>query len=106
MEYINLEERNKIFKIKINVTRNGLENIKDKYPEIYDKLTKLLENPVLGKKVDVIGFPIDAKVPDWVLEFVDVATIVNDNIKNFPLESIGLRRLNNDTVNYSNIISL
>jgi len=106
MDYINLEERNKIFKIKLNVTLNGVERIKDKYPDIYEKLTKLMNHPVLGKKLNVIGFPIDSEVPDWVLEFVDIASIVNDNLKNFPLESVGLKRLENDSVNYSNIISL
>ena len=106
MDYINLDERNKIFKIKINVTRANVERIKDKYPEAYAKLVRLMEHPILGKKLDIIGFPADATVPDWVLEFVDVATIVNDNLKNFPLESIGLKRLDNDSVNYSNILSL
>ncbi len=106
MDYINLDDRNKIFKIKINVDRASVERIKDKYPEAYAKLVALLNHPVLGKKIDIIGFPSDAQIPDWILEFVDVATIVNDNLKNFPLESIGLRRLDNDSVNYSNIISL
>lgn len=106
MEYINPDERNKIFKIKIDITRTGVERIKDKYPEIYAKLLRLMEHPILGKKLDIIGFPADAQVPDWVLEFVDISTIVNDNLKNFPLESIGLKRLDNDSVNYSNIISL
>ena len=106
MEYINLEDRNKIFKVKVDINRAKVEAIKDKYPEVYEKLIKLLEHPVLGKKLDVIGFPIDSELPDWVLEFVDITTIVNDNLKNFPLESIGLKRLNNDSVNYSNIISL
>ena len=106
MDAINTDERNKIFKVKVDITRNGIERIKDKYPEIYEKLNKLLDNPILGKKADVIGFPADATIPDWVLEFVDIPTIVNDNLKNFPLESIGLKRLNNDSVNYSNIIQL
>ena len=106
MPAINLDERNKIFKIKTTINRNTVDKIKDKYPVIYAKILRLLEHPTLSTKLDTIAFPIDSIVPDWILEFVDVTTIVNDNLKNFPLDSIGLKRLDNDTVNYSNIISL
>ena len=106
MPAINLEERNKIIKVKIKVDKKSAIRIKDKYPDIYEKLMKLFDHPNLGKKVNTIGFPIDVKIPEWVLEFVDTTSIINDNLKNFPLESIGLKRLDNDNVNYSNIISL
>lgn len=106
MPYINLEERNKITKIKINVSKKNVDKIKDLYPEDYDKLVGLLNDPVLGSKVTVIGLPADASIPDWVLSFVDFNTIINDQLKNFPLDSIGLKRLDNDSVNVSNIIQL
>ena len=106
MPAINLEERNKIIKIKINVDKNSAERIKDKYPEVYEKLMALFDDPNLGKKVKIIALPVDVEVPDWILEFVDYNSIINDNLKNFPLESIGLRRFDNDSVNYSNIINL
>ena len=106
MPAINLEERNKIIKVKINVDKKSAGRIKDKYPETYEKLMALFDHPNLGKKVKIIGFPVDVEIPDWVLEFVDYNTIINDNLKNFPLESIGLRRFDNDSVNFSNIINL
>ena len=93
-------------KIKINVDKNSAERIKDKYPEVYEKLMALFDDPNLGKKVKIIALPVDVEVPDWILEFVDYNSIINDNLKNFPLESIGLRRFDNDSVNYSNIINL
>ena len=65
-----------------------------------------MNHPVLGAKLGTIAFPIDSEVPDWILYFVNAAEIVNDNLKNFPLDSIGLNRLDNQSVNYSNIISL
>jgi hypothetical protein len=106
MQAINLEERNKIIKIKIDVNKKNVGKIKDLYPEDYDKLVKLLNHPILGAKVSVIGLPIDVPVPDWVLSFVDFTSIINDQLKNFPLDSIGVKRLDNDTVNVSNIIQL
>lgn len=106
MPIINLEERNKIIKIKLDVSKKNVGKIKDTYPEIYDKLVALLNDPILGSKVNTIALPIDTQVPDWVLEFVDFTTIINDQIKNFPLDSIGLKRLDNDNVNVSNIVQL
>ena len=106
MPYINLDERNKIIKIKIDVNKKNVDKIKDIYPEEHAKLVRLLNHPILSTKVTVIGLPIDVKVPDWVLSFVDFTTIINDQLKNFPLDSIGLKRLNNDSVNVSNIIQL
>lgn len=106
MPLINLEQRNVITKIKIKVDKNNVDLIKDKYPEVHKKLVALMNHPTLGGRLTTIALPVEVEVPDWVLYFVDIATIVNDNLKNFPLESIGLRRLENDSVNYSNIISL
>ena len=106
MPYINLEERNKIIKIKIDVNKKNVEKIKDSHPEDYAKLVNLLNHPILGSKVTVIGLPIDTAVPDWVLSFVNFNEIINDQLKNFPLDSIGLKRLDNDSVNVSNIIQL
>ena len=103
---INLNERNKIIKIKINVDKKNVNKIAEKYPDKYEKLVALLNHPTLGSKVNTIALPIDTEVPDWVLEFVDTQTIISDALKNFPLESIGLKRLDNDSVNYSNIIKL
>lgn len=106
MPAIDLESRNKIIKIKIDVNKKNVGKIKDLYPEDYAKLVRLLDHPILGSKVTVIGLPPDTAVPDWVLSFVDFNTIINDQLKNFPLDSIGLKRLSNDSVNVSNIIQL
>lgn len=106
MPAINLEERNKIIKIKIDVNKKNVDKIKDIYPEEYNKLIALLNDPVLGSKVTTIALPVDTPVPDWVLSFVNFTEIINDQLKNFPLDSIGLKRLSNDSVNVSNIIQL
>lgn len=106
MPAINLEERNKIIKIKINVDKKSAGKIKDSYPVVYEKLMKLFDHPNLGSKVKTMALPLDVPVPDWAINFIDIEDIVNDNLKNFPVESIGLRRFDNDSVNFSNIINL
>lgn len=106
MPTINLDERNSIFKVKVDINKKNVSKIKDTYPEVYEKLLKLLDHPTLGSKLNTIGFPQDSKVPDWVFAFVDYNSIVSDALKNFPLASVGLNRLDNDSVNYSNIVKL
>lgn len=106
MPMINLDERNKIIKIKIDINKKNVDKIKYLYPVEYAKLLALFDHPELGGKINTIGLPVDVPVPDWVLAFVDIQSIVSDSLKNFPLESIGLKRLDNDSVNYSNIIQL
>lgn len=106
MPAINLEDRNAIIKIKLNVDKKNVSKIKEVYPVEYEKLVKLLNHPTLGSKVNVIALLPDSPVPDWVLAFVDFGEIISDSLKNFPLQSIGLNRLDNDSVNYSNIINL
>lgn len=106
MPAINLDERNTIIKIKLNISKKNVDKIKNKYPDIYTKLVAILNHPTLGSRFNTLALPVDTKVPDWVLDFVDFTTIVNDSLKNFPVESIGLQRLGNDNVNFSNIISL
>lgn len=106
MPAINLEERNKIIKIDVDINKKNIYKIKDKYPTIYTKLENLLNSPTLGSKLNTIALPVDVEVPDWVLEFVDIQTIVSKVLRNFPLESIGVKRLDNDSANYTNIIKL
>lgn len=106
MPAINLEERNAILKLKIDVNNKNVHKIKDKYPEQYEKMVNLLNHPTLGSKVNTIGFPIDVNVPEWILEFADVKSIINNNLRVFPIKAGGLQRLENNNVNYSNIIKL
>ena len=106
MPEFNLNERNKVIKIKLNLSKKNVYLIKDSFPEMYDKLVKLLDHPILGAKLGTLGLPEDVSVPDWVLQFVDIQSIINDSLKNFPIESVGLQRLGNDNVNFSNVIQL
>lgn len=106
LEAINLEERNAIFVAKCNITKNSLEKIKDSFPYVYEKAIELLEQPAFKGKIDAIAIPRDADVPEWLVELIDYKIIVNDNISGFPIESIGLQRMGNTNVNYTNILQL
>ena len=103
---INLEERNKIIKIKIDINKVNVNLIRETYPEVYSKMINLLNDPLLGNKLKIFALPLGVDVPKWIYPFINVTTIINDNLKNFPVESIGLNRLGNDNVNFSNIINL
>lgn len=106
MPALNLNERNKVLKIKIVLNKNNVGLIKESYPEIYDKMVALLAHPKIGTKVTTIAIPLGRPVPDWIKPFIDTNTIINDIIRNFPIEAAGFERGDNANVSFSNIISL
>ena len=101
---INLEENNKIIKIPLKIMNSNLNILKEKYKDVYDKLMALESKTDID--INVIGFPMDEEIPDWVLELVDVNKIINANLTNFPIDSVGISLLNNDKINFSNIVQL
>lgn len=105
-EEINLENRNSILIIKTNITKKTVDRIKDTEPDIYEKMVKLLNSEEMGKEITSIAIPMDLPVPEWIKPFVDYVTIIHDNLNSFPLESIGISRLGNKNITYSNILSL
>jgi len=117
LEAIDLDSRNAIDILKVNINCNNIHKIKDTYPEVYEKLVELVGLPkektrneqyaeLFKGSINAIAIPKDVPTPKWLIQFIDYTNIINDNIKNFPLESIGIRRGGKDTVNYTNIIKL
>ena len=106
--------------IKASVVWNELspdsvEQIREKYPELYLKCQNIFKSPVCEKKtkdgvtimpITALAIPRDVQVPEWVLEFIDYKTIINDNLCNFPLESVGISKVDSTNVNYTNILSI
>lgn len=103
---INLDERNAIDVAKVKMNPNTLLKIKDTHPEVYAKAMEIINDPVFKSGIDSIAIPLDIDVPDWLLELVDYTTIVNNNIGGFVYESVGIKRYNRTSVNYTNILSL
>ena len=106
IEAIDLTIRNGLDIVKTDMNLKNIEKIKDIYPEVYTKAKDLLNQKDFANGITAIAVPINVSVPDWLLEFVDYTTIINDNIKNFPFEEVGICRKNMDSINYTNIISL
>ena len=130
LEGIDLNERNGIDIVKVNINRLTAENIKDDFPDIYNNIINLFDsddndpnaykieidsktgkekkkdNRTFKGSIDAISIPKDTPTPDWLKEFIDYNSIVEDNIKGFPYESIGIQRLDKSHVNYTNIIKL
>ena len=105
VEAIDLEARNSIDIVKVDITPKNVNKLKEINLEAYEKVISLLNEKPFEKGITAIAVPKNAELPDWALEFINYPIIINDNLKNFPLESIGLYKMN-DTNNYSNILKI
>ena len=119
LEAIDLDARNTIDVVKVQITPSNVERIKDKYPEVYNKFVDLFMdtnffrseaqgegNTPKKKEITTLAIPTDVETPEWVSEFIDYRTIINDNVGNFPVESVGIRRLGANSINYSTIMKI
>ena len=105
-EAIDLTKRNSIDIIKLNLTVKNVGKIAERFPETYEKMLALFQNPQYAKDgIDCMALPLDMDVPEWIIPFIDYGTIVRDNLKNFPLESIGISQ-GNAYMSYSNMLTI
>lgn len=103
-EAIDLTIRNSVDIVKVNIDKKNIMPLKEKNKRVYDALVQILENDKFKGEITAVSLPLDADIPEWLLDYVDYGNIINDNIKNFPLESIGISRFDRDSVNYTNVI--
>ena len=112
LEAIDLSSRNTVGIVKVYITPENIECIKDSYPYEYGKLKELFNDTRLfdgGKKgtkfeITALAIPVDVDTPAWVSEFIDYKSIINDSLKNFPVESVNIERFDRSFINYSNIM--
>lgn len=102
-EALDLTTRNPIDIIKVDINSKNIDKIRDTFPEVYNKAIALLKTKQYSDGIDTIAIPIAEPVPKWVIPFVSVSEIINDSVKGFPIESIGVKR-GSDTNNTTNII--
>lgn len=105
-EPINLDQRNHIDIAKVQLNKKTINRL-EQFPEVYDKAVKLLEMKDFKKNGECtsIAIPPSEDVPDWLIAIIDTNTIVTDNISGFPVESVGIQRLDKK-VNLSTMIKL
>lgn len=103
---INLDDLNSVFIIKVDITNKNIDKMMESDPERYLKFKKLLEMKEYKNKITSIALPYDQQLPDWIIPFIDYTTIIQDNVKTFPLESIGITRDNQNNTTYTNIVKV
>lgn len=104
---INLEEPNAVLIIKTNINKKTVADCKMKReePERYQAMVDLMNNEFYKGEITSIAIPFDSKVPEWIIEFIDYPSIINDNLGLFPCDAIGLDRLSTNSP-YSGIIKI
>lgn len=119
IEAIDLDARNTIDVVKVQIDPSNIDKIRDSYPDVYDRFVDLfMDNTFFKpdaqgegssakkKEITTLAIPVGVSTPEWVKEFIDYKTIINDNIGNFPFESIGITRLGSNNINYSTIMKI
>ena len=104
MEPIDLGTRNSILNIKIDINKKNVDSLRETYPEVYNKIVELMQKKEFAKGITGIAILDDMQVPEWVKDYIDYTTIVNDNLRSFPCEAIGIDRRENDNINFTNIL--
>lgn len=104
---IDINERNSIYIVKVNLDKKRLNHIKNTNKELYDRLIKAMEHEYLKGGIDNIALSKSAeRIPQWLLDIVDYQTIINNNVSGFPLESLGLPKASVDNVTWTNVVQL
>lgn len=114
LEAIDLSSRNTVGIVKVYITPTNIECIKNSYPYEYEKFKELFNDTRIfgtAKRVDrleitALAIPVDVDTPTWVSEFIDYKSIINDSLKNFPVESVNIERFDRSSINYSNIMKI
>lgn len=108
VEGLNLHEQNFVDLIKVQITPDNLEKMKDKFPNTYSKFKNLMNTKdKFSELISGVALPKNIDVPEWILDYIDYTSILNDNLHLFPLKPLKVYRGNNNkNNNYTNIISL
>lgn len=105
-EPISLDERNTVLIIKTIINMKTVDKIMQTFPEHYLRLKKLLERPEYKGKVEAIAIPMNIEIPDWVVPFINYTEIIHDNLRNFPMEEIGISKMENVDITHTNMLIL
>lgn len=104
MDPIDLEARNSIDIIKMDMNLKNIDRIRQTYPDVYEKAVALMGTKEYDGSIDALALPANENIPEWAIPFIKYYEIINDNIALFPLEAIGIYR-GGKSNNYTNIIN-
>lgn len=104
-EYVNIPKTNKKFtELVAKVKANDPETCSMYKIEVEKGEVKLKK--LVGSSINAVALPLEVKLPEWLESFIDYDSIIADNLNGFPYESIGIQRLENNSISYSNIVQL
>ena len=104
-EYVNIPKTNKKFtELVAKVKANDSETCSMYKIEVDKGEVKLKK--LVGASINAVALPLEVKLPEWLEPFIDYDSIIADNLNGFPYESIGIQRLENNNISYSNIVQL
>ena len=101
-----MDERSAVDILKVDINKKNIDPLRETHPDIYNTLIDLLSIDAFKTGITAISLPPDVQIPDWLFDYIDFNTIVNDNLTPFPIETIGISRMNKTSINYTNIIQL
>lgn len=101
---INLNERNTVLIIKVNINKKTILNIARDYPEYYTRIKALMESEEFKKGIDAIAIPETEEIPSWIVPLINYVEIIHDNLRSFPLDEIGMSKNESKNVMHTNII--
>ena len=106
MPAINMDERSAVDILKVIINKRNIEPLKETHIDIYNALVDILNMNVFKDGIKAISLPPDVQIPDWLFNYIDFNSIVNDNLSPFPIETIGISKMSKKEINYTNIIQL
>ena len=101
---IDLDQRNSLDIVKLDLNEKNAIKIKDEFPEVYERMMNLMKLDIFNGSIDCMAIPLDEEVPKWIIPFIDYTSIINDNMKNFPSSCIGITDHDKSSINYTNIV--
>jgi len=104
---IDMNERFNAYVVKVKITPLTVEKLETENPRIWNALQEFFKMKQFKNGINTYAVPHDTPTPKWVIEYIDYYQIINDNLKTFPIESIGLSgRAGNDSVTHSNVLKI
>lgn len=91
-EALDLSIRNSVDIAKVDINPKNIDRIRETHPYVYEKAMELFNTKEFSTGISAIAIPLNEPVPTWILPFIEYAEIINNNIKGFPIESVGLYR--------------